>query len=143
MKVLSFITCEDVRREEDKKVSLIGTFDNLTIPAKEAAQGPVTIRLATHLRFLLESSDSTPSDVEFIIRSDSAQILEGNAPLDITDRSKPVALAGAMVLLQVRAPATVGIEYRFKSETGAPPPSLAFEFSVSIGDGARTSTTPA
>lgn len=46
MKILSFMACEDVRREADNKQTIVGFFEALSIKREAFVAGPVVIRLA-------------------------------------------------------------------------------------------------
>ena len=118
MKIVSFIACEDVRREVDGKTTLVGIYEGLSVAPEALADGKkATIRFATHLRFLLEPEDVVPDDIQMLITYNGSSVVDGNAPVVVNDRDKPIQLAGPMIMHAIAEPGVLKIQYKFLSNT--------------------------
>jgi len=130
MKLISFISCEDVRRELDNKVSLLGVFEGLIVQPDAFAKGPAIIRVATHLRFQIEEGDQIPDEASVVITLNGDLLARADSLVVVGDREVPVTYASTMMMLPIARPGTVAFAYRFRAEgkdVWTPPP---FAFTV-------------
>lgn len=81
MRLIDFIICDDVRREQGNKISIMGIYNesiHLNLPSD--VKWPIAFRLGTYIRIELENHDPIPD--KFIVKvsqndKNSAK-LEGN-----------------------------------------------------------------
>jgi hypothetical protein len=114
MKIISFIACEDVRQERDGKTTIVGMYDGLLLAPDALADGKlVALRFASHLRFQLEDGDTEPNRIEITIAYNGDNFGHGDVRFVVSDRAKPIQLAGPMVLHNISQPGALSITYRF------------------------------
>jgi hypothetical protein len=67
MKLYDFIFCDDIRYEQNNKLSLMGLYNDCIIiyaSKKDAIKWPAPIALASLLRFQVDTSDEKPDNFE-------------------------------------------------------------------------------
>lgn len=70
MKLLNFITCDEIRQEISGKNTFIGVFENIVINFQETEAWPAAIRLGIYTNVKREAGDKNPNRFEFkIIRN--------------------------------------------------------------------------
>lgn len=123
MKILSFLFCEDVRKEADGKSTIIGVFDGLQIGANSFNAGPAAIRLATHMRFQLDVGEPIPDKSTLTIRFNDAEIVTGMNEIKINRIDLPVSLIAPMSFIPITGAGVISYEYTFwakEIQLGAP-----------------------
>ena len=92
MKVLDFILCEDIRKEEGNKSSLMGVFGHsVTFTVMPESPRPIAWRLGIFIRVVLEENDQQPDRFEVKILSDDDEIAGFEGPLPSKERPKIMA----------------------------------------------------
>jgi hypothetical protein len=114
MKVLSFITCEDVRREADGKTTLVGMYEALNVKSTAFAAGGIAIRVATHMRLLLDPGER-PDHLHIKISYNDVVAAEADATINIVSADKPLNLGSPMITVPVTGPGEMRLEYRFNA----------------------------
>ena len=99
MKLLSFLFCDDVRKEDNEKIMLIGIYD-LRIIINEDVKFPVQLPTAAiFCRFQLENGDKPFDTTEFNVSIDDVAIATGSLPAVVEDFTKPISLAYKIIPL--------------------------------------------
>ncbi len=79
MKLYDFIFCDDIRYEQNNKLSLMGLYNDCIIlksNSKDAIKWPIPISLALLLRFQRDIDDETPDTFEFEYFIDKKSIVK-------------------------------------------------------------------
>jgi len=114
MKIVSFVSCEDIRMETGNKVSLMGVFEGLLIDGSTVLQWPTQVRAAAQLRFQLEETDPAPTEIEFKISVDQREIVKGVGQITITRPDLPVAMAIPGLMIPVDAPGVLHFIFKLR-----------------------------
>jgi hypothetical protein len=67
MKLLNFITCDEIRQEISGKNTFVGVFENIVINFQEKEVWPTAIRLGIYAHVKREAVDKNPNRFEFKI----------------------------------------------------------------------------
>lgn len=67
MKLLNFITCDEIRQEISGKNTFVGVFENIVINFQEKEVWPTAIRLGIYAHVKRETVDKNPNRFEFKI----------------------------------------------------------------------------
>jgi hypothetical protein len=117
MKVVSFIICDDIRREIGGKHTLVGVYDDLNflIPVGKTVTWPMTIKLAFFCRLLIEKTILDADKYEFYLSQDDQQIacLSENIALPSKIQLENINLALVINSLQIIKPGNIDFKLRF------------------------------
>lgn len=83
MKLKDAIFCDDIRYENNNKISLMGIYnDRILIKAAPnmTLSWPIPLRLAIYLRFIIDEKEEHPNSFEFeyLLNNNQLAILKGN-----------------------------------------------------------------
>lgn len=92
MKLYDFIFCDDIRCEQNNKLSLMGLYNDCIIiyaNKKNAIKWPASIALASLLRFQIDANDEKPDsfELEYFINKKSIIKTQGQVNIERTDLS--------------------------------------------------------
>ncbi len=130
MRVLSFLTCEDVRREIDGKVTLVGVYDGLHLRDSDLRNG-ATVRIAAQLRVLFDDRDRLPDRVQMTIHLDDDELLAGHTEISGLTTTKPYGLNLPMALLPIDRPGVIVFTFVFSAGAAPIADPLRFTFEIS------------
>jgi len=93
MKILDFVLCDDIRREEGKKSSLMGVYgDGITLtlpPGAMPTQGrQIGLRLGIFVRVALEDEDSLPDRFNIQILNGTDEVAKFEGQIGIKERPR-------------------------------------------------------
>ncbi|MGD9108798.1 MAG: hypothetical protein PVI75_06485 [Gammaproteobacteria bacterium] len=92
MKLYDFIFCDDIRYEQNNKLSLMGLYNDcviIQVNRGNAINWPLPMTLASLLRFQIEANDEKPDNFEFeyFMNGKHAIKIQGQINIDKTDLS--------------------------------------------------------
>jgi hypothetical protein len=131
MKVLSFVTCEDVRQEVGGKFTLCGVFDGLVI-SRPHQSAELAVRVAAHLRLALEPGDPLPAEHRLRASVDGEVIANATGTFTIQDRDKPITLAVPMGIYPIKASTSVLFEFGFFDAKGSSIAEYGFQVPITV-----------
>lgn len=144
MRILSFLFCEDVRKEVDGKSTIVGVFDGLLIDARSVAEWPAAIRIAAHMRLQLVEGEPVPDENILAIKFNEAEIARGVNRMKVTRLDLPVTLVAPMIFIPIAESGKVVFEYTFKANGEQLGERQTFSLSVDItGSAAKEKVAPA
>lgn len=73
MKLVNFITCDDIRQELSGKHTFVGVFEDLTINFSNNESWPAAIKIAFYMTVQREKSEKTFNKFEFKILRDGEE----------------------------------------------------------------------
>lgn len=98
MKILNCIFCEDIRAEQNNKLSLMGVFNSRIVLylKQKKIKYPVIISLACYLKFLIEEGDNFDQVEVSIYLDDESVIFEESWP-----RSEEDIIPGVSLIIPI------------------------------------------
>jgi len=98
MRVKDIIFCDDIRYEQNNKISLMGVYNDrivFKVPSDAKISGPISTRLATLVRIEIESGDERPDQFTYELILNGKQLASTRGDFKVT---KDQTLANIVIL---------------------------------------------
>jgi len=120
LKLIDFISCDDIRQEVNHKQTLIGIFHDLNFLVKDSEAHDIKIKLGFYLRFLIEDHKSPFTDFSMKSKMKDLQLHEISGKLNIPNNSNNSKMLTLSVLenqFPIPDKGEISFELTFKNDT--------------------------